>query len=122
MKSIGATVMQLELELLQRACRSDYQRLDALLADDFLEIGATGRSFGKADVLSRLPQESDIAFVATGMQASHLAQDVVLVTYQASRTHLDKTVHSKRSSIWVKGARGWQMRYHQGTYRESHAA
>lgn len=119
MRSIEATVMHLELELLQPACRSDTQRLDALLADDFMEVGATGRSLGKADVLSRLPHESGITFEATDMQALILAQGVVLLTYQARRTHLGETAHSRRCSIWMKGTLGWQMQYHQGTYTDS---
>lgn len=114
-----AAVMQLEIELLQPICRSNAQRLDALLTDDFVEVGATGRSFGKADVLSRLPVESGITFEATDMQALRLSPGVVLVTYQARRSHLGESAHSRRCSVWIQGSNGWQMRYHQGTYSES---
>lgn len=111
--------MQLELELLQPTCRSNPQRLDELLSADFVEVGATGRSFGKAAVLSRLPRESGITFEATDMQALSLGQGAVLVTYQGRRSHLGETAHSRRCSIWIMGSNGWQMRYHQGTYSES---
>lgn len=115
MGSIESTVMALELELLEPAVRSDYQRLDALLADDFHEVGASGRSFGKADILLRLPGERGVAFATTDMQAYPLSSTVVLVTYQAIRSHAGETAHSKRSSVWVHRSHGWQMRYHQGT-------
>lgn len=115
MESIETTVMKLERELLDPTARSDRHRLDALLADDFFEVGATGRSFGKADVLSRLPHESGITFTATDMQAYLLSPDVALVTYLAIRTHAGEAIHSKRSSVWVHSSHGWQMRYHQGT-------
>lgn len=115
MEVIEATVMRLELELLEPAIRADFKRLDALLADDFLEVGASGRSFGKADVLSRLPTESGITFTATDMQAHLLSPTVVLVTYLATRSHAGEAAQSRRSSVWVHNSCGWQMRYHQGT-------
>ncbi|MDH5821981.1 nuclear transport factor 2 family protein [Luteimonas sp. RD2P54] len=115
MNSIEATVMQLEQALLDPAVRGDAGRLDALIADDFLEVGATGRAFGKAEVVNRLPGETGVVFRARAMQAHVLAADVVLVTYAAERTHQGGTALSLRSSVWVKNAGGWQMRYHQGT-------
>ena len=36
-----------------------------------------------------------------------LAQDVVLLTY--------RTEGSRRSSVWVRSAGSWQVRFHQGT-------
>ena len=118
MTSIEATVMDLEAELLQPTTRADADRLAVLLADDFLEVGAAGQSFGKAEVLARLPQETGVGFAATSMQAHLLAPTVVLVTYLAQRTHDGSATQSKRSSLWVKSPEGWQMRYHQGTYGE----
>jgi hypothetical protein len=115
MGSIEATVARLELELLEPAVRADAQRLDALLAEDFLEVGASGRSFAKADVLARLPGEHGVTFSVGTMQTRVLAPDVALVTYAVARTHLGQATYSLRSSLWVKGAEGWRMRYHQGT-------
>jgi hypothetical protein len=115
MESIEAIVMKLEHELLQPAVRSDRNRLEALLTDDFLEVGSRGHSFGKAEVLARLPTENGIEFRTTAMQAHRLAPEVVLVTYAAERIHDGHTARSLRSSVWVRSAVGWQMRYHQGT-------
>ena len=122
MESIETTVIRLERELLDPAVRSDFQRLNALLAEDFFEVGATGRAFGKADVLSRLPNESDVTFTATEMQACLLSPNVALLTYLATRSHAGETTHSRRSSVWVLTSHGWQMRYHQGTNSISVAA
>lgn len=110
--------MGLEAELLQPVTRADAGRLALLLTDDFLEVGATGRAFGKADVLARLPHETGIGFTATDMQAHPLAPTTVLVTYRVRRTSEDTVTHSWRSSLWVMSAEGWRMRYHQGTYAE----
>ena len=121
MESVEAIVKELELELLQPATRANVQRLDVLLAEDFLEVGAAGQSFGKAHVLARLPSESGVAFVATQMQAHLLAPTVMLVTYVGERSYGDNVTRSKRSSVWVHNADNWQLRYHQGTYGEPDA-
>jgi hypothetical protein len=120
MESIESIVMKLERELLEPAVRADTQRLDALLADDFLEVGAAGELFTKSEVLARLPSENGVAISTSAMQAYLLAPSVMLVTYAAQRSHAGKTTRSLRSSVWIKNTRGWQMRYHQGTYE--HAA
>ena len=52
MESDEAIVMRLERELLEPATRANVVRVGALLTDDLLEVGATGQSFGKAEVLS----------------------------------------------------------------------
>lgn len=123
MDVIEAIVKDLELELLQPATRASVQRLDDLLADDFVEVAAAGHSFDKANVLARLPGESGVRFVSTDMQAHLLAPTVVLVTYIGERS-LDGTVtRSRRSSVWVKSsANSWQLRYHQGTSGEPDAS
>jgi len=119
MRSIETIVKDLELELLRPNTRASTQRLDTLLASDFLEVGASGQSFGKSQILARLPQENGVGFAVTNMHAHVLAPTVVLVTYQAERTHEGRTTRSKRSSLWVNNAGRWQMRYHQGTHGES---
>lgn len=118
MKGFQVIVKELELELLQPATRASVQRLDALLADDFREVGATGHSFDKAHVLARLPGESGVAFLATEMQSHLLAPTVVLVTYVGERTYEGTVTRSRRSSVWVNIAGSWKMRYHQGTCGE----
>jgi hypothetical protein len=66
-------------------------------------------------VLARLPEEHEVAFSVRTMHAQVLAPDVALVTYGVERAHLGQFAYSLRSSVWVKGAGGWKMRYHQGT-------
>jgi hypothetical protein len=119
MRSMEDVVMDLEAELLAPGARASGERLAALIAEDFLEVGAAGQSFGKAEVLARLPYESGVTFTTGSMRAHALASTVVLVTYSVQRTHEGHSASSKRSSLWVKGSDGWQMRYHQGTYTES---
>lgn len=119
MRSMEGVVMDLEAELLAPGTRASAERLAALVAEDFLEVGATGQSFGKAEILARLPHERGVSFTAGSMRAHALAPTVVLVTYSVQRIHKGRSASSKRSSLWVKGSDGWQVRYHQGTSTES---
>jgi len=48
-------IEQLELELLTPAVRSTAERLHALIAYDFVEIGSSGLTFDKVDVMVHLP-------------------------------------------------------------------
>ncbi|MGG4603418.1 DUF4440 domain-containing protein [Paenalcaligenes sp. Me131] len=108
-------VMRLERELLLPATRANQQRINALLCDDFQEVGATGQSFGKETVIDTLPAESETMFSVHEMRAQKISNEVILVTYRLEKRHAETTTHSIRSSLWLRGPNSWQMRYHQGT-------
>lgn len=114
MKEPSDLVQKLELELLEQRVRADGSRLDQLIADDFREVTGTGRTFGKDEVLARLPHESGVGFSTSHMRSQLLAPTVCLVTYRAQRTHEGVTVKSERSSIWIN-CDSWRMIHHQGT-------
>ncbi|MRH43473.1 DUF4440 domain-containing protein [Aquibacillus halophilus] len=99
--------------LLQTDTRQSKEKLNELLADDFLEYGSSGRIFDKANILSRLPNEEDPEFSLMDFEARQLASKVVLTTYRVIRRQ-DMT-HSLRSSIWQLNEGKWQMTFHQGT-------
>ena len=110
----------LELQLLQPATRKDPALLHLLIADDFHEIGASGRSYDKPAILAFLAAEQP----QPPIQLSHfyarpLTPDssVVLVTYRTTRRNVDNEPISstKRSSIWIYRDNRWQITFHQGT-------
>ena len=80
-----------------------------------LAIAANGRRFGKDEVLARLPQESGIAFTASGFQCRLIAPGVALLNYDASRIAHREETRSRRSSLWRHEAGVWRMCFHQGT-------
>lgn len=113
---LAAYLESLERALLDPATRADLGRLDRLIAADFLEIGASGAVFGKADVLARLPDESDVAFDAGPMRVHAIGADVVRVLYTVRRRVGADERRSLRSSWWRREADGcWRMVFHQGT-------
>ncbi len=106
----------LERALLDSAVRADRERVDALLAEDFVEIGASGAVFGKAVVLEALPAEQGVVFEAHAMKARPITRDVVSVTYMATRRQGVDLRRSLRSSWWRREHDGgWRLVFHQGT-------
>ena len=108
-------LIDLELALLQPDVRASRKQLDALIADDFEEIGASGARFGKAEVLDRLPVERGVSFVASDFDARELLPGLVLLNYRGVRRDALCEVASLRSSLWRNEAQGWRMAFHQGT-------
>ena len=110
-------VESLERALLDPAVRTDRERIDALLADDFMEIGASGAVFGKRAALDAVPAERGaVGFEARSMRTRAITHDVACVTYAATRTQGGDVRHSLRSSWWRREPGGrWRMVFHQGT-------
>jgi len=82
--------------------------MDAVLDDDFVEFGRSGRRYTK-NTLPMDPTEIDARL--SEFEATPLADTVWLVTY-VSELGGERT---NRSSIWLRTPRGWKLRFHQGT-------
>ena len=112
------SIRRLEEQLLQSNVRTCADAVANLLADDFVEIGSSGRVFNKQQIIASLGQEEGAC--RRSMQEFHaklLAAGVVLATYRVSRQadNDDPPVQSLRSSIWKLLEGRWQMVFHQGT-------
>jgi hypothetical protein len=111
-------LQSLEIELHRPVARSDAARLDALLHADFIEIGRSGRRYSKADIIARLVEEATHAIVVSDrFELRVLSDDLALLNYRSAHACADGTLEraTLRSSLWERGAEGWQMRFHQGT-------
>lgn len=109
-------IYNLEKSLLQPEVRSSVERLDQLLAHDFIEFGSDGRIYNKKQILRNLPKSSEVKFSINNFNAKELSKNVVLVTYQVTKkTNRQKITRSLRCSIWKKSGSRWQMVFHQGT-------
>jgi hypothetical protein len=83
--------------------------LGALVTDDFLEFGSSGRVWDAASVhhvLASSPGTVSIEDFAVDL----VADDVALATYR-----MTAPIRSNRSSLWVRRDGRWVMRFHQGT-------
>jgi hypothetical protein len=115
MTGTASTLQELEERLLDGAIRSSPEQLDALLAEEFVEFGARGRAYTKAEIIAALAEEQNVGgYVRANLldfKALALSGEVVLVTYRSVRG----AEESLRSSIWKKAGSGWRMLFHQGT-------
>lgn len=116
-KAVAAELLRAEMLLLDPAVRRDQERVSALLADDFLEFGASGRVWTRSQILELLATERYEPPVMEDFACHGIAPDVVLVTYRAVRARGQSSQRdvTLRSSLWTKRAGKWKARFHQGT-------
>ncbi len=118
MENLKSILIELEERLFRADVRSSSSELEQLISDDFIEIGASGLRFGKANVLERLPTEVAPEITARDYELRILGLDCAQLLYKAEVFKIEQLspVYSHRCSIWRRGASGqWQMIYHQGT-------
>ena len=105
-------VLELERQLLDPAVRKDHVALERLLHSDFVEFGASGRVWDKEEVMRALGEEEPGPRPeVSNLSAARLADDVILVTYEAPTAKRS----TLRSSVWVHAHGRWRVRFHQGT-------
>lgn len=117
---MGARLMELEAHLFsleqalqQSSIRSDAAQLERLLADDFVEFGASGNVWSsKAQVIAGLQDEVFSARRMTEFAVKALSDGVALVTYRGYREGVGESL---RSSVWRQEEGQWRMVFHQGT-------
>jgi hypothetical protein len=104
----------LEEELLDPDVRKSSERVDRLLADDFMEIGSSGTVHDKRGIIEALQREAEgpaLRATLSDFAARWLAPGVALVTYRTRRAEQSRL----RSSIWKQTQGRWLMVFHQGT-------
>lgn len=96
--------------------RADFE---AMMADDFWEVGASGRRYGREYVLDVLEQRHeeplDEDWQTDDFYCQQIAAENYLLTYtlrQGSRT-------TRRATIWRRARQGWLIVFHQGTVVEA---
>jgi hypothetical protein len=106
-----------ERALLDPAVRRDRSRVSALLTEDFIEFGVSGRIWNRAEILALLENEEYTPPNLEDLACRLIAPGVALVTYKAVRTDPQTGAGhvTLRSSIWVEEGAGWRLCFHQGT-------
>jgi hypothetical protein len=108
------SLLFLERELMDPGFRRQSAKVEALLAEEFREFGASGRVWSRAEIVELLASETPQSAPAVEEFAVHvISGEAVLVTYRAIREELRQV--TLRSSIWVMRDGGWRMVFHQGT-------
>jgi hypothetical protein len=118
-QDLQAHLIHLEKELVAAQNRRDFAAVEALLADDFHEIGSSGRVFAKAETVRVLSEAQIVDCTFDHFQFLPIDDKCVIVMYMATarrtrngREHLNR---AWRSSTWVKRGDAWQVLFHQAT-------
>src|SRR5215469_6417596 len=90
--------------------------IEAMVAPDFWEIGASGRRYSRQYVLQTLEAREDDPiddddWETTDFHCRELARDLYLLTY----TLLQGERRTRRATIWRRSPSGWVIVFHQGT-------
>lgn len=117
LKSADAEELKrLEEALLRPEVRRSPEKMDALLADDFVEFGKSGRMYRKTDILDIAAPPCDGQLFLLEFSAKALAPSVALVTYRSMLCAADGHArYALRSSIWRRTEQGGRLVFHQGT-------
>ncbi|HEX4226449.1 MAG TPA: nuclear transport factor 2 family protein [Pseudonocardiaceae bacterium] len=109
-----AWVISAELRLLTPEVRRSAAEVERLLHPDFVEFGASGRRWDRAEMIAAIGEELTDGEVpaVSAVNGVRLADAVVLVTYVTERP--DR--RARRSSLWRRVNDGtWRLYFHQGT-------
>jgi hypothetical protein len=113
---VAQHLMYLEQSLLSPSVRRDRDRVAALLANDFVEFGVSGKTWTRDQVLEMLGTEFEPPSIED-LKCRSISDGVVLVTYKTVRANekTGKTAITMRSSVWSLRSGIWQLQFHQGT-------
>ncbi len=109
-------------EILHRPeTRRSREAVEALLAEGFVEFGASGSVYDRATIIDLLAQESGTdegILQSSNYVLKTISNDAVLLTYVTERSYQDGSKRRVlRSSVWKHDGLHWQMLFHQGTIR-----
>lgn len=116
MEKLSAILFELEHELIDQEVTSSADRLNTLLADDFIEYGSSGVIFDKKTVIDSLTNEPSSSYEIYDFEVIFLSDDFAQTRFKTDRTDTaGSKLTSLRSSVWKKRGDMWQMFFHQGT-------
>ena len=117
-ESLQQLFYNLETKLLKPEIRHAPEEVARLLADNFIEIGSSGKVYTKKQIIEELAAETDLNISIEDFRILPLSDEIVLATYKAfiSVDNIKAVSYSWRSSIWKFDGENWRMAFHQGTF------
>ncbi|MDD3364146.1 MAG: DUF4440 domain-containing protein [Syntrophomonas sp.] len=107
----------LEEKLLQPDIRKSVKDLNVIIADAFIELGSSGCTYNKQQIIDVLPTLPIVKMTIMDFEAKLLSTGVVLTIYRVAKhsQHNEPIDYSLRSSIWILQEDEWRIVFHQGT-------
>jgi len=112
-KPLAYTLVQLESSLWEPTTRGDATYMDSILANDFTEVGRSGRTYTRAQALTATPESVPDQVTLTELAVRPIRPNLALVTCVSSEGP-DNSLRARRTSLWRRGARSWHLLFHQG--------
>jgi len=122
--SIERQLRELEESHLRSDVRSSSESMQALLADEFIEFGSSGRIFDRAAAIAAVAGQPGFESRIDDFVVRALSPEVALTMYRLSAwtTPGGQARVTLRSSVWMHRAGRWSMVFHQGTLVSEGAA
>src|SRR5437867_11844832 len=110
-------LFELEQRLAQVGSKLSADDASALIAEDFVEFGASGKIWSKAEIIAAMSQWTPIERTVENFSVRELSASVCLVTYKVVRVtkEIQASPFSLRSSICRHPVGRWQITFNQGT-------
>lgn len=96
--------------------RADF---DAMMAEEFWEVGASGRQYGREDILKTLEQRYSAPYEDEWITSDYYCQEIAPASYLLTYTLWQGPRVTRRATIWRASANGWLIVFHQGTVVDS---
>jgi hypothetical protein len=107
-------LLRFEQKLARIGSKISAEDASLLIAEDFVEFGASGQVWSKAEIVQEMAEWMPNEAVIESFRVRDLSPAVCLVTYKLVGPVKDGQV-SNRSSIWRYTGNRWEIIFHQGT-------
>ncbi|WP_430535538.1 DUF4440 domain-containing protein [Listeria rocourtiae] len=111
-ETLKTRLQNLEEQLLTSRVRLSRQALREILAEEFFEIGSSGRILYRDEPISE-DGIGEVQMELSDFSIQELSEDIVLATYRIF--NVTENQYSLRSSIWKYTDNRWRLVFHQGT-------
>ena len=115
MPSLEDQLRDLELKVMIAAGERRADDIRDLVAADFFEIGRSGTTYTKAEVLAAIEVAPLRKFTLEDFKVVASGEGWALVSYRAGERTAYSSTTSLRSTLWVERGGKWQIVFHQGT-------
>ena len=118
MSNVLETLQKLEQELQDPLARKNPERLRELLHPDFEEVGRSGKTYYRDEIIAELSTELPGPPIGSeSYRASEISEGSIILRYVSYQKEEGGalTHRCEGVSIWQLLDSGWRLRYHQGT-------
>ena len=114
-ENVEAELRCCEEELWRAETRFDRELMEEVFAEDFFEIGQSGRIWSREELLNTTEGEINAVLPLERFLIRKLATEIYQVTYNSQVEYAGVIKYGRRSSIWLRTPSRWKLLFHQGT-------